>query len=125
MKRTEIAMIILISSLCMMMTFFVARSVLGDSVKREKKVKTIAPIEDKIVPPSKLIFNSKAINPTVEVYVNDTITASDGDTVGPLDTRSASDTQDTADQSDSEEETADLTPNNAAPTPAARSGSNN
>lgn len=66
----------------MMVTFFVARAVLGDSVKREKTVKTIAPIEDKLVQPSKLIFNSNAINPTVEVYVKDSIASSDGSADG-------------------------------------------
>lgn len=78
MKRAEIAMIVLIASFSMMLTFFIAHSLLGDKVKREKKVQTIDAVEDSLVQPSKLIFNNKAINPTVEVYVkNDTKAAAD------------------------------------------------
>lgn len=84
MKRAEIAMIILIASFSMMLTFFIAQSVLGDKVKREKKVQTIDAVQDLLVEPSKLIFNEKAINPTVEVHVQNDIKAAAGASVGGL-----------------------------------------
>lgn len=71
-------MIILVASLCMAITFFVVRSLFGSAIDREKTVKTIEPINDGLVQPSKLIFNEKAINPTVEVYVEADIKSSDG-----------------------------------------------
>ncbi len=79
MKRTEIAMIILVASICMAITFFIVRSAFGNIVNREASVKTIEPISDGLVQPSKLIFNENAINPTVEIYVdNDIRSAGDG-----------------------------------------------
>lgn len=70
MKKTEIAMIILIASVSMFATFLIARTLLGDSIKREKTVPVVTEVKDELVPPSKLIFNDDAINPTVEVYVD-------------------------------------------------------
>ena len=73
MKKTEIAMIILIASLSMLVTFFVVRTIFGDSIKKEKTVPVVTEVRDELIPPSKLIFNKDAINPTVEVYVEDDV----------------------------------------------------
>ena len=75
MKKTEIAMIILIASVSMFATFLIARTLLGDSIKREKTVPVVTEVKDELVPPSKLIFNDDAINPTVEVYVDQDVGA--------------------------------------------------
>ena len=77
-KKTEIAMIILVASICMAITFFAVRSFFGNMVNKEKAVKTIEPIRDGLTQPSKLIFNSNAINPTVEIYVDNDIHSSEG-----------------------------------------------
>lgn len=69
MKRTEIAMIILIASLSMILTFTLVRSVLGDKIERTATVKEAVEISDEIEQPAKRVFNDKAINPTVEVCV--------------------------------------------------------
>lgn len=76
MKRTEIAMIILIAGISMGLTFFVARAFFGDAVKKEATIEVVPPIKKTLDEPSKLIFNDKAINPTVEVYVEDEISTS-------------------------------------------------
>lgn len=76
MKRTEIAMIILIAGISMGLTFFVARAFFGDAVKKEATIDVVPPIKKTLDEPSKLIFNERAINPTVEVYVEDEISAS-------------------------------------------------
>jgi len=73
MKKTEIAMIVLIASLSMFATFFIVRTIFGDSIKKEKTVPVVTEVRDVLIPPSKLIFNEKAINPTVEVYIEDDV----------------------------------------------------
>lgn len=75
MKKTEIAMIILIASLSMIATFFIARAILGDNIKREKTVPVVTQVKDELVPPSKLIFNEKAINPTIEIFVDQDVSS--------------------------------------------------
>lgn len=80
MKRTEIAMIILIASLSMLLTFTLMRSLLGDKIERSATVKEAVEISEQIEQPAKRVFNSKAINPTVEVCVqtdNDTMPVDD------------------------------------------------
>ncbi len=69
MKRTEIAMIVLISSLSMFATFTIAQKFLANSVKRTVTIEQAKPISKEIAKPSKRIFNSDAINPTIEVCV--------------------------------------------------------
>lgn len=69
MKRSEIAMIILIASFSMMITFALAQSLLGDKVKRTAKVERAVTVTEDVTKPSKRIFNSTAINPTIEVCV--------------------------------------------------------
>ena len=80
MKRTEIAMIILIASLSMLLTFTLMRSLLGDKIERSATIKEAVEISEQIEQPAKRVFNSKAINPTVEVCVqtdNDTAPVDD------------------------------------------------
>lgn len=73
MKKTEVAMTILIASAAMLAAFFLTRSLFGSEIEREAKVETTEPIvkdESKGVSISRRIFNENALNPTVEVYVN-------------------------------------------------------
>lgn len=94
MKKTEVAMIVLIASISMFATFFIARALLGDNIKREKAVPVVTEVKDELVPPSKLIFNKDAINPTVEVYVdNDVGTAGKAATVEQAKPQEQNDTQ--------------------------------
>lgn len=69
MKRTEIAMIVLIASLSMMLTFTLVQALLGDTIKQTASVEKATAISQDITSPSKRIFNDRAINPTVEVCV--------------------------------------------------------
>lgn len=69
MKRTEIAMIILIASASAIATFTIARQFLTDKVSRTVTIEQASPVSEGIVKPSKRIFNSDAINPTIEVCV--------------------------------------------------------
>ncbi len=70
MKKTDIAMIILIASVSILIAYFVANSIFGNVSKDSVKVKTIDPINSTIVAPSPAIFNTNAINPAIEVQIS-------------------------------------------------------
>lgn len=72
MKKTDIAMIVLIASVSILIAYFVASGVFGGLSGSSIKVKTIDPIDSTIVEPSPTIFNKNAINPAVEVQINST-----------------------------------------------------
>ena len=72
MKKTDIAMIVLIASVSVLVAFFVARSVpvLNQSDgKKPVMVKTADVIEPNVVMPPESTFNKDAINPTIEVTI--------------------------------------------------------
>ena len=72
MKKTDIAMIIFIASVSIIVAFFVARGIFGDTYNGNVKVKTIDKIDSSIIAPSPDIFNKDAINPAVQVQINGT-----------------------------------------------------
>lgn len=72
MKKTDIAMLILIASVSVLVAFFVAKSIFGDVYTGTAKVKTIDKIDSSIIEPSADIFNKNAINPAVQVQINGT-----------------------------------------------------
>ncbi|MDB5159782.1 MAG: exported protein of unknown function [Candidatus Saccharibacteria bacterium] len=82
MKRTDLAMIVLIAAVSVGVAYFVAHSLLGGMTQAGVKVKTIDPITSVVETPNKAIFNSNAINPSVEVNINqsDTTTTTSGAT---------------------------------------------
>lgn len=80
MKKADIAMIILIASVSVMVSYFVAKSVFGDVYNGHASVKTIEKISPTIVEPRSDIFNKNAINPAVEVQIKGT--GSDNSTAG-------------------------------------------
>lgn len=69
MKKTDIAMIILIAAISVTIAFFVTKSIFGDTATEEVKVKTIDAISSEVAAPDEKIFNSNAINPAVEVQI--------------------------------------------------------
>lgn len=69
MKKTDIAMIILIASLSVLIAFFVTKSIFGDSATEEVSVPTIESIKPNLGEVNTQIFNSNAINPAVEVQI--------------------------------------------------------
>lgn len=69
MKKSDVAMIILIASVSVIIAYFIANAVIGDVKNEAVKVKTTDPITADIEEPDKTIFNSNAINPTVEVII--------------------------------------------------------
>lgn len=69
MKKTDLAMIVLIASISMLVSYFVVKMVLGDNQNKPVIVKTIDPISAEIEEPDPRIFYEGAINPTVEVFI--------------------------------------------------------
>lgn len=69
MKKSDIAMIILIASISILIAYFVAQSVLGGTKNESVKVKTVEAITSQVAEPDTAVFNKGAINPTVEVLI--------------------------------------------------------
>lgn len=62
-------MIILIASISVLVAYFVAKAILGDVQNQSVKVKTAESITSEVSEPDKSVFNTNAINPTVEVII--------------------------------------------------------
>lgn len=69
MKKSDIAMIILIASVSVLVAYFVAKALIGDVQNQSVEVKTAEPITAEINKPDPTVFNKDAINPTVEVII--------------------------------------------------------
>ena len=71
MKRTDIAMIIVIASVSVLVSYLVANTLLGSTKNEAVTVKTIDAITDEVDEPDERVFNKDAVNPTVEVYIGE------------------------------------------------------
>lgn len=69
MKKTDLAMIVLIAAVSVLAAFFITKAVLGEQATDEKKVQTIEKIDTTVTQPDPEIFNERAINPAVEVQI--------------------------------------------------------
>lgn len=69
MKKSDIAMIILIASVSVLVAYFTSSALVGDVSEESVQVKTAEEISTDVVDPDPEIFNKDAINPTVEVIV--------------------------------------------------------
>jgi hypothetical protein len=76
MKKSDIAMIILIASVSVLIAYFVAKAIVGDVQNETVKVKTTDTISTDITQPDTSVFNTNAINPTVEVIIGNQTTSS-------------------------------------------------
>lgn len=69
MKNTDIAMIILVASISVVVSYFLGNAILGDPNDRVENISYMNKIDSNIQQPDVETFNSHALNPTVEVYV--------------------------------------------------------
>ena len=70
MKKTDIAMVVLIAGVGVAIGYLVASNISFLKVpERGMKVQTIREISSDVEKPNPAIFNSNAINPTVDVFV--------------------------------------------------------
>lgn len=72
MKKSDIAMIILIISASLIVAFFSAKAIFGDVYNESAKVKTVDAISSTVTELDTRVFNSDAVNPTVQVEINGT-----------------------------------------------------
>lgn len=76
MKKSDIAMIILIASMSALIAFFVANQItILKPNERGVKVKVSESIQPSVSEPSKSIFNDQAINPTVQTVIGNSAAA--------------------------------------------------
>ena len=70
MKKTDIAMIILIAGVGVLIAYFIAVNIPFLKVSEDGvKVQTVRTLSSEVTPPDDSVFNADAINPTVEVVV--------------------------------------------------------
>lgn len=69
MKKTDIAMIILIAGVSILVAYFIMNSVLSGFKTTPVTVKTADTISTDVTPPDPSVFNGKAINPTIKVNI--------------------------------------------------------
>lgn len=70
MKKTDIAMIVLIAGFSVLISYLIINSLAqGGFSEQTYEVKTTEPISNEYVKPSSEIFNKDAINPTVQVNI--------------------------------------------------------
>lgn len=69
MKKSEIATVIFVAGMSVIVAYFIADAVIGKPSSKSESVPTIKEITAAITEPDKTIFNSNAINPTVEVVI--------------------------------------------------------
>lgn len=69
MKKTDLAMIILIASVSVLIAFFVTRAIFGGAANAPTEYLTIERIDPSLGEVNPDIFNENAINPAVEVQI--------------------------------------------------------
>lgn len=72
MKKSEIAMIVLIASVSMMAAFAIASSIPALKLDEDGvKVKKTTELQSSVTEPDTQVFNSDAINPTVKTVIRE------------------------------------------------------
>ncbi len=72
MKRSDIYSLILVAGIGTLAAFFACNAILGDPNEAKVEFTTVSTVlTSDLASPNEEIFNSTAINPTIEVYVGD------------------------------------------------------
>jgi len=82
MKKTDLAMIVFIASVSILVAYFIGNSIFGNVTNKGQQVQTIEAINTVVQEPDKTVFNTNAINPSVEVQITGSETATDPTTSG-------------------------------------------
>jgi hypothetical protein len=72
MKRNDIAVLILIASITLVLSFLLVKSLFGSPTALQTKVESVEPISATLQQPPITVFNKDAINPTVLIQIGDT-----------------------------------------------------
>jgi hypothetical protein len=71
MKKTDIAMLVLIAGVGILIAFFATKALLGDPSDDKITIYVTTAVDSSIIDPDPDIFHDKAINPTVEVIIGE------------------------------------------------------
>lgn len=71
MKKSDIITIAMVAAIGTLVSFFAVNAILGNPDEAYESYKTIKVVEADLSQPDPEVFNSSAINPTIEVYVGD------------------------------------------------------
>ncbi len=88
MKKTDIAMLVLIAGVSVLISSIVLNSILGDPSEKTRNVEVTDEIQAGFIEPSEDIFNKDAINPTVPIMIGE-------DGVTPMSDRQQATNEDT------------------------------
>lgn len=69
MKRNDIALLILIASISLVVSFLVVKSLFGEPQSQQTSVEKVEAISATLEEPSVRIFNKDAINPTIVIQI--------------------------------------------------------
>jgi hypothetical protein len=69
MRKNDIAMVILVASLCTFTAYLILNALLPNPDENMKTISYVDVVSSDIVSPDTEVFNEAAINPTVEIYV--------------------------------------------------------
>ncbi len=69
MKKNDIAIIVLIVSVTLLVSYFALSAIIGQPGSQRQTVEVVEPISAELPEPSKKIFNDQAIDPTVVIEI--------------------------------------------------------
>lgn len=69
MKKNDIALLILIVSITLVISFFIGNAIIGSPANNPTKVEVVEPISADFTAPSPEIFNDTAVNPTETITI--------------------------------------------------------
>lgn len=69
MKKNDIAVIILIVSVSLVVSYFIAKAIIGEPQSQSAKAEVVEAISAELTKPTSTIFNKDAINPTVNIEI--------------------------------------------------------
>lgn len=72
MKQKDIAMLVLITSLSLIVSYFLGNALFGGESSRQAQVEKVQPITSEFTQPDAAIFNDDAINLTETIKIGDT-----------------------------------------------------
>lgn len=69
MKKSDIALLILIVSISLGVAYFAGKAVLGDRTQQPAPVEKTEVIKADVITPDETVFNENAINPSVSINI--------------------------------------------------------
>jgi hypothetical protein len=72
MKKNDIALLILIASVTLVISFLLVKAFFGEPSRNQTTVEKVDPISSTLTETPATVFNGKAINPTVVIQIGDT-----------------------------------------------------